>query len=72
MLGKGSIMLVLSRKAGEKLVLGPFPDGTYITVMVVSVRGDRVRLGVDAPKSVQIVRSELLLKDNKGVDDESL
>ena len=44
-------MLVLSRKAGQKITL----DGS-ITVTVVEVTGKGVRLGIDAPKGVRILR----------------
>jgi carbon storage regulator len=47
-------MLVLSRKPGEKLVIG---EG--ITLTVLSVISNRVRLGIDAPEDVRILRSEL-------------
>jgi carbon storage regulator len=47
-------MLVLSRKPGEKVVLGG-----GITVTVVEVRGDRVCIGIDAPDQVRILRGEL-------------
>jgi carbon storage regulator len=47
-------MLVLSRKPGEKIVIG---DG--ITVTVVEVDGNRVRLGIEAPADVRILRGEL-------------
>jgi carbon storage regulator len=47
-------MLVLSRKPGEKLVIG---DG--ITVTVLEVVGGRIRLGVEAPEDVRILRGEL-------------
>ncbi len=48
-------MLVISRKAGESLVLSD-----DITITVISVAGDKVSIGIDAPKSVKIVRQELL------------
>jgi len=48
-------MLVLSRKAGEVLAIGQ-----DITVEVISVEGDRVRLGIQAPKDTRIFRKELL------------
>lgn len=51
-------MLVLSRKVGEKLVIG---DGIVITVN--RVVGHRVSIGVEAPPHVRIVRSELQLHD---------
>ena len=47
-------MLVLSRKPGEKVVIG-----NGITLIVVEVRGDRVRLAFDAPNQVRILRAEL-------------
>jgi carbon storage regulator len=48
-------MLVLSRRAGERVVLGE-----DITITVIEVRGDVVRVGIDAPRSVQVHRGELL------------
>lgn len=47
-------MLVLTRKAGEKILIGD-----NISVMVVAVQGNRIRIGIDAPGDVKIVRSEL-------------
>lgn len=47
-------MLVLSRKLGEKLLVG-----SDIVVTVVEVKGNRVRLGVSAPAHVQVLRGEL-------------
>jgi carbon storage regulator CsrA len=47
-------MLVLSRKPGEKVVIG-----NGITVAVVGVTGNRVRIGIDAPDQVRILRAEL-------------
>jgi carbon storage regulator CsrA len=49
-------MLVLSRKPDEKIV---FP-GLGVTVRVVEVRGNQVRLGIEAPPDVKIMRAELL------------
>lgn len=48
-------MLVLSRKAGESIVIDD-----KIVVTVLDVRGDSVKLGVDAPYSVTIWRSEIV------------
>jgi carbon storage regulator len=51
-------MLVLSRKKDERLVLG---DGiNTITVNVVEIRGNSVRLGIEAPNSIKILREELI------------
>lgn len=48
-------MLVLRRKAGEAIVLNG-----VITIYVLAVEGERVKLGISAPPEVVIVRSELL------------
>lgn len=47
-------MLVLQRKVGESILIG---EETSVTVL--AVEGGRVRLAVDAPKYIQILRSEL-------------
>lgn len=47
-------MLVLSRKKNERIVIGE-----NIVLTVVEVRGDRVRLGIEAPQDVPIHRSEV-------------
>jgi len=47
-------MLVLSRKKNESIII----DGR-ITVHVIKIRGDKVRLGVDAPKEVPVHRKEV-------------
>jgi carbon storage regulator len=47
-------MLVLSRKKDEKIIIGD-----QITVMVIEIRGDKVRLGIDAPKEVTVHREEV-------------
>lgn len=48
-------MLVLTRKLGEKIRIG---DG--ITLTVVEVDRGKVRIGIEAPKDVRIMREELL------------
>lgn len=50
-------MLVLSRKTGESLVLETGRD--TITIAVVEIRGNKVRIGVDAPASTIVIRDEL-------------
>jgi len=47
-------MLVLSRKQDEKIIIGD-----SITLMVISIQGDKVRLGIEAPKNVSIHREEV-------------
>ena len=48
-------MLVLSRRVGESIVIGD-----EVTVTVLEVRGDVVRVGIAAPRSVTVHREELL------------
>jgi carbon storage regulator len=48
-------MLVLRRKIGERLVIAG-----VVTVTVLEVEGERVKLGITAPPDVAIVREELL------------
>jgi len=47
-------MLVLTRKRGERIMIG---DEVVITVIEVS--GDQVRIGIEAPRSVTVMREEL-------------
>jgi carbon storage regulator len=47
-------MLVLSRKRDQQIVIG---DGIVITV--VEIRGDKVRLGIEAPKETPVHRKEV-------------
>lgn len=51
-------MLVLSRKEGEKLVIGD-----NITLVVSKIAGNRVTVGIEAPADVKIFRGELKQKD---------
>ena len=51
---QGLAMLVLSRKKDEKIVIGD-----QITLMVIDIRGDKVRLGIEAPKDVAVHRQEV-------------
>ena len=48
-------MLVLSRKRDERIIIG-----NDIAITVVEVRGDKVRLGIDAPLSIPVHRQEVL------------
>ena len=59
-------MLVLSRKKDESIVIG-----RDVTVTVVETRGDKVRLGIDAPRDVPVHRSEVaeaIRKANEAMD----
>jgi carbon storage regulator len=48
-------MLVISRKAGEKLRVGD-----SISFTILSVSGDKVAVGIDAPREISILRGELI------------
>ena len=60
-------MLVLTRKPGEQVVIG-----NGITLSVVEVRGDSVRLAFVAPDQVRILRGELLSGQDRPVPDPAL
>ncbi len=47
-------MLVLSRKKDESIIIND-----HITVTVVEIRGDKVRLGIEAPKEISVHRQEV-------------
>ncbi|MDE7366003.1 MAG: carbon storage regulator CsrA [Lachnospiraceae bacterium] len=50
-------MLALSRKQGEALVLG-----NDIEVTILEIKGDQVKIGISAPKSVPVYRKELYIQ----------
>jgi len=50
-------MLVLSRKVDESIVIN-----NDIVVTIVEIRGDRIRLGITAPKDVDVHRQEVLAR----------
>jgi len=53
-------MLVLSRRPGEEIII----DGN-IRVTVVSVKGDRIRIGIAAPDNVTVDRAEVHMRRNE-------
>jgi carbon storage regulator len=60
------MMLILTRRIGEAVIIG---DDVKLTVL--GVRGNQVRLGIDAPKSVSVHREEIydrIAKENSGDD----
>ena len=59
-------MLVLTRREDEQIVVG-----NGITITVMQIAGGRVRLGIDAPESVRVMRSELMVIPNDSVDCET-
>ncbi|GAA0318786.1 carbon storage regulator CsrA [Bacillus carboniphilus] len=50
-------MLVLTRKSGEAIQIGG-----DIEISIVSVKGDQVKLGINAPKDVEILRKEIVVQ----------
>ncbi len=67
-IAEGTDMLVLSRKAGEAIVIND-----DITIVVVEIRDDKVRLGVEAPKEVPVHRREVFdaIQRDEGEGDQS-
>jgi carbon storage regulator len=65
---KEECMLILTRKIGESLLIGE-----DISISVLSVRGNQVKIGVDAPKEVTVHREEIYQRlkeeaDGKKID----
>lgn len=58
-------VLALSRRRNEKILLRT-PDGTVVALTVLEIRGDKVRLVFDAPRTVEIVREEVLQRSGWG------
>jgi carbon storage regulator len=48
-------MLVLSRKKGEKIIVGK----NLLTITIVDIRGDTVRVGIEAPRELSFHREEI-------------
>ena len=57
---KETAVLILSRKLEEAIMIG---DG--VTVRILEIKGDRVKLGLTAPAAVSIMRGELLTANTK-------
>ncbi len=54
-------MLVLSRKPGEKILIGD-----NVTITIVRIGPNTVRLGIDAPRDMNIIRDELTQPPEQG------
>jgi len=52
--GSGNKMLILTRRAGERLIIGE-----DISITVLSVKGNQVRIGIDAPAEIKVHRDEV-------------
>ena len=53
-------MLILTRRVGEKLMIGD-----DISLVIIGIRGNQVRIGVDAPKEVTVHREEIYQRIKK-------
>ncbi|HEU5134787.1 MAG TPA: carbon storage regulator CsrA [Steroidobacteraceae bacterium] len=58
-------MLILTRRVGESVVIGE-----DVTVTVLGVKGNQVRIGINAPKTVAVHREEIFerIKSGRGAD----
>lgn len=54
-------MLILTRSTGRRIIIGD-----DISVTVLGIKGNQVRLGVDAPKNVEVHREEIYLRIKEG------
>ncbi len=51
-------MLKLCRRIGERIIID-YPNGAIVEIEVLAVNGKQVKIGLDAPGDVQIIREEL-------------
>ncbi|HWM68439.1 MAG TPA: carbon storage regulator CsrA [Steroidobacteraceae bacterium] len=47
-------MLILSRRAGETVIIGK-----NVSVTVLGIKGNQIRIGIDAPKNIEVHREEI-------------
>ena len=61
-------MLILTRRVGERLIIGE-----NVTVTILSVKGNQIRIGIDAPRDIKVNREEVyqrILNERKGLSRE--
>lgn len=51
-------MLVLTRRVGERLILTD-PEGRQVTFIILSDRDNQIRIGIEAPRDIEIHREEI-------------
>jgi carbon storage regulator len=59
-------MLILTRRVGEKLIIGE-----NVTVTILGVKGNQIRIGIDAPRDITVNREEIyqrILKEREGLN----
>jgi carbon storage regulator len=59
-------MLILTRRVGETLIIDLGKDREPISVTVLGVKGNQVRIGVDAPKEIPVHRQEIYNRIQRG------
>lgn len=57
-------MLILTRRIGESLTIGD-----QIKVKIVKLKGNQIVLGIEAPRDISVVRSELLSEDKQVINE---
>jgi carbon storage regulator len=57
-------MLVLTRKAKQQIQIGP-----HVTITVLAIKGQAVRIGIEAPRDVNVLRTEIAQKPASDVED---
>ena len=57
-------MLVISRKIQQEIVIGE-----NVRITILQIKGNTVRIGIDAPREVRVVRGELPVKEDEGISE---